>query len=162
MKKAAYTALVVFSTIIGLFVLGVCIAAFQPVFAGRTDNDIKKRSFDEMRGLVDCLESYIETSTDKRFPESLGKLNGEELKKQGIVDLESLCAKYWYLPDEANQKRDQEIPILIEKPDHYSRYQGGYVAFPNFFVRWSLKKEHQSFIHHFVTRTDEVKREDSK
>jgi hypothetical protein len=164
--------------VVGLFIItgiiGLCFwyAIIIPAISNSSVNSKRNVTMIETESLLKYFYDYAKESKEKVFPESLSKLNGEELKKRGISDVAKLQEKYWYLylPGPVNGLRDEDMPILIEKTNHYSRSQTGVVAWISkdgigHWVFYRVGKEYMDLISKYCNNpawTNTINKQDGK
>lgn len=116
------------SIVIICFFFAGLIRILFPAVLEVPDRKRKEETKREILVIWDCLTEYKNRAPDEKFPAALNRLGEDELAKRGLSDSAALSAKYWYLPNCSRQNDCEPVPLLIEKPGHYSRWDGGYVA----------------------------------
>lgn len=135
------------TAIVVIFVIGSVLNVLIPAFQSLPDKQQRQRSVKEMKQIIEALNNYTNKNPSKHYPKSLKELNIED------SSISVFRTRYWYLPDLVSNSTTNNRPILIEKPDHYKRSKGGYIAYPEGIYQFRFGEDYQNIIDVYIHGT---------
>ncbi len=126
-----------------IVVIGSVSRLLIPALQDLPDEKRKQQAMEEMRLILAALNNYSEDNN--HYPAKLVELEKKYLSLADYGD------RYWYVL----RSRTNRCPILIEKPGHYRRISGGFIAYPPGIVRFMFNEDYENYLDVYIYETSE-------